>query len=70
MRIMKLALAATLGELKQWLDKNEIEYKMYDYEGPECLFTIEKYTVGAVVDSEENDTVVRRFAVQHKIQMD
>lgn len=56
----------TLGECKQWLDKNEIAYSMHDYEGITCDFFAKNYFISAVMDEANDDAVVRRFAIYLK----
>lgn len=51
----------TLGELEEWLKRNDIPYETMDYEedGPMCTFQIGDYAFGAALEDES----VFRFTV-------
>jgi len=60
----------SLGEMKQWLDRNKIEYHTYTDEdgGFGCAFIVSGYTCHAYTENESdsNDAIVRRFFVKPK----
>ena len=53
----------TLGELKQWLDKNKVVYTVDPAIGPECYFVIGDYTFNTGIESEADTAAIIYFEV-------